>query len=75
LRRFLWWLWSAPLFLFSYTGLIMPGIADGQSNDVTLGFLAVLLLGFFIGALNREDAGPIQERIVALGGLDLETAE
>ena len=70
LRRFLWWLWSAPLFLFSYTGLIMPGIADGQTTEVTLGFLAVLLLGFFISALNREGAGPIQEKIVALAGLE-----
>ena len=54
LRRFLSWLWCAPLFLVLYTSLILHGTASGQPSEVTLGILAALLLGFFIDALNRE---------------------
>ena len=70
LRRFLCWLWCAPLFLMLYTGLITHGTASGHSSEVTLGILAALLLGFFIDALNREGAGPIQEKIALLGRLE-----
>jgi hypothetical protein len=70
LRRFLGWLWCAPLFLLFYTGLITHGAAGGHSSEVTLGILAALLLGFFIDAFNREGAGPIQEKITLLGRLE-----
>jgi hypothetical protein len=73
LRRFLSWLWCAPLFLVLYTGLITHGAANGHSSEVTLGILAALVLGFFIDALNREGAGPIQEKITVLD--QLETAD
>jgi hypothetical protein len=69
LRRFLSWLWCAPLFLLLYTGLITRGTASGRSSEVTLGILAALVLGFFIDALNREGAGPIQEKITLLAQL------
>ena len=59
IRRFLAWLWSAPLFLALYTGLIAPGIEAGHAPQVTLGSIATLLLGFFIVALTREGAGPV----------------
>ncbi len=69
LRRFLCWLWCAPLFLMLYTGLITHGTANGHSSEVALGILAALVLGFFIDALNREGAGPIQEKITLLDRL------
>ena len=70
LRRFLCWLWCAPLFLMLYTGLITHGTANGHSSEVALGILAALVLGFFIDALNREGAGPIQEKITLLDRLE-----
>ena len=69
LRRFLTWLWCAPFFLVAYTDLISPGITAGRSSDISWGLLAALLLGFFISALNREGAGPVQEKIALLGRL------
>jgi hypothetical protein len=70
LRRFLSWLWSAPLFLLLYENLILQGVAGRQPSQVTLGLLAALLLGFFVDALNREGAGPVQEKIALLGRLE-----
>jgi hypothetical protein len=69
MRRFLSWLWGLPLFLLCYIGLIRGGIDTGAPSLVTLGILAVLLLGFFIGALNREGAGPVLEKIALLGAI------
>jgi hypothetical protein len=70
LRRFLCWLWCAPLFLMLYTGLITHGAAGGHPSEVTLGLLAALLLGFFIDAINREGAGPTQEKVALLDRLE-----
>ena len=70
LRRFLSWLWSAPLFLLLYENLIMRGVAGRHPSEVTLGLLAALLLGFFIDALNREGAGPVHDKIALLGRLE-----
>jgi len=70
LRRFLCWLWCAPFFLIVYTDLITPGIERGRSSDISWGLLAALLLGFFISALNREGAGPVQEKIALLSRLE-----
>jgi hypothetical protein len=67
LRRFLGWLWCAPLFLMLYTQLILHGAASRRPSDVTLGILAALLLGFFLNALNRESAGVVREKIAWLG--------
>jgi hypothetical protein len=53
-----------------HTDLIIHGQDSGRSSEVTLGFLAALVLGFFIDALNREGAGPTQEKITLLARLE-----
>jgi hypothetical protein len=61
LRSLVWWLWFAPLFLTMQSGLgARPPLAILQ------GLAAALLCGFFIGALNRERRGQVQEEIGSL---------
>ncbi len=69
LRRFLGWLWCAPLFLMLYSQLILHGAVGGHPSEVTLGILVALLLGFFLSAFNRESAGIVREKIAHLGRL------
>jgi hypothetical protein len=69
LRRFLGWLWCAPLFLMLYTQLILHGAVSRHPSEVTLGILVALLLGFFLNAFNRESAGIVREKIALLGRL------
>jgi hypothetical protein len=66
LRRFLWWLWLAPLLLSLRDHYILAGMAHGRAPSVILGAAGVTLLCFLAAALNREHGGRVQEQIGAL---------
>lgn len=66
LRRFLWWLWLAPLLLALQDRYIHAGMAHGRAATVILGAAGVTLLCFLAAALNREHGGRTQEQIGAL---------
>jgi hypothetical protein len=65
LRRFLRWLWFAPVLLALHARLIEPGAK--ASLLVLLNCVAVGILCFLVAALDREHTGRAQERI---GDLD-----
>ena len=66
LRRFLWWLWLAPLLLALQDHYIHAGLAHGNGGAVILGAAGVTLLCFLAAALYREHGGRTQEQIGAL---------
>jgi hypothetical protein len=66
LRRFLWWLWLAPLLLALQSRYIHAGLAHGNASTVILGAAGVTLLCFLAAALNREHGGRVREQIGAL---------
>ena len=63
LRRFLWWLWLAPLLLALQSRYIHAGLAHGNAGAVILGAAGVTLLCFLAASLNREHGGRTQEQI------------
>jgi hypothetical protein len=63
LRRFLWWLWLAPLLLALQGRYIHAGLAHGNAGAVILGAAGVTLLCFLAAAMNREHGGRTQEQI------------
>ena len=66
LRRFLWWLWAAPILVLIYQQLIQAGLSSNRAVLVTLGSATTILICFLIGAVNREYAGRVQEKIACL---------
>ena len=66
LRRFLWWLWLAPLLLGLQSRYIQAGLAHGQALHVIAGACGVTLLCFLEAALTREHGGRVHEQIGAL---------
>ncbi|MGZ5927443.1 MAG: hypothetical protein ACXWLJ_12265, partial [Rhizomicrobium sp.] len=66
LRRFLWWLWAAPVLIVIYQQLVQAGISANRAVLVTLGSATMILICFLIGAVNRECAGRVQEKIALL---------
>ncbi|MES2293995.1 MAG: hypothetical protein V4527_11905 [Pseudomonadota bacterium] len=66
LRRFLWWLWATPILIMIYQQLIQAGISANRAVLVTLGSATMILICFLIGAVNRECAGRVQEKIELL---------
>jgi hypothetical protein len=62
LRRFLLWLWCAPLILALHGELIAGGFAVHRPILVVGGTVAGLVLCFCIGALNREHGGRVREK-------------
>jgi hypothetical protein len=62
LRRFLLWLWCAPLLLALHGELIATGFAVHRPILVVAGTVAALVLCFCIGALNREHGGRVREK-------------
>jgi hypothetical protein len=63
LRRFLWWLWLAPVLIVTHAKLTAISFAASEQGATLLGSAAALLLCFFISALNREQGGWVQEKI------------
>jgi hypothetical protein len=61
LRRFLRWLWFAPVLVALHARL--AGSASGDSLVVLLNCVAVAILCFLVAALNREHGGRVQEQI------------
>jgi hypothetical protein len=63
LRRFLRWLWFAPVLVALHARSIesVPGAAN--SLTVLLNCVAVAILCFLVAALNREHGGRVQEQI------------
>jgi hypothetical protein len=61
LRRFLRWLWFAPVLVALHIRLAAPGAGD--SLIVLLNCVAAAILCFLVAALNREHGGRVQEQI------------
>lgn len=66
LRRFLCWLWFAPVLLALHVRLVEGGFAAGRSIMIAYGAMASVLLCFCIDALNREQGGRVWEKIELL---------
>jgi hypothetical protein len=67
LRRFLRWLWFAPVLVALHARL--GGAAGGDSLVVLLNGVAAAILCFLVAALNREHGGRVQEQITDLDRL------
>ncbi len=63
LRRFLAWLWAAPLLVLLYEHFIRTGLATGRGVLVMIGSAAVISTCFLVGAVNRECTGRAQEKV------------
>jgi hypothetical protein len=63
LRRFLCWLWFAPALILLQIRLVETGFAAGRSIMIAYGVIAIVLLCFFLNALNREQDGRVREKI------------
>ncbi|HEX4637407.1 MAG TPA: hypothetical protein VH189_14570 [Rhizomicrobium sp.] len=61
LRRFLRWLWFAPVLVALHTRLTDP--AAGDSLIALLNCVATAILWFLVAALNREHGGRVREEI------------
>lgn len=61
-RRFLWWLWFAPL-LAMLNARTESQMAAGKPMLAVLAMVAAILLCFLVVALNREYGGRVQEQI------------
>ena len=71
LRRFLRWLWFAPVLLALHArltgdGLAGHGLAAGWPVSALLDCVAAAILCFLVAALNREHGGRVQEQIGVL---------
>lgn len=66
LRRFLWWLWLAPLLAALHVRAVEGSLAAGNPMPAAFGSVAALLLCFLIAALNREYGGRVQEQVGSL---------
>ncbi|HEY4276502.1 MAG TPA: hypothetical protein VGM68_13515 [Rhizomicrobium sp.] len=62
-RRFLSWLWAAPVLTVIYENLIQAGLSTGRGVLVMIGSAALIAICFLIGSINRECAGRTQEKI------------
>lgn len=63
LRRFLRWLWFAPVLVALHARLAADGLAAGQPLKAMLDCVAAAVLCFLVTALNREHGGRAQEQI------------
>jgi hypothetical protein len=63
LRRFLSWLWAAPILIVLYEQLIRTGLSTNRAVLVTIGSAAVISICFLVSAINRECTGRAQEKI------------
>jgi hypothetical protein len=66
LRRFLRWLWFAPVLLALHARLSddgVQGVTAGRPVSGLLDCVAVAILCFLVMALNREHGGRVQEQI------------
>ena len=63
IRRFMWWLWFAPLLALL---VAMMGRGADQPLLTILGTALMMLAGFWIATFNRERGGWISEKIGAL---------
>jgi hypothetical protein len=63
LRRFLSWLWAAPVLIALYEQLIRTGLSTHRAVLVTMGSVAVISICFLVSAINRECTGRAQEKI------------
>jgi len=63
LRRFLWWLWTAPVLVALHGRMIAEGAAAGRPLLIVLGGVAAFMVCFLVSALNREQDGRLQEEI------------
>ena len=66
LRRFLWWLWFAPVLAALHVSAVQGSLAAGKPMLAAFGGIAALLLCFLIAALNREYGGRVQEQVGSL---------
>ncbi|HET7085169.1 MAG TPA: hypothetical protein VFI23_10395 [Rhizomicrobium sp.] len=71
LRRFLRWLWFAPVLLALHArlagdGLVGSGLTQGRPVSALLDCVAAAILCFLVAALNRENGGQVREQIGAL---------
>lgn len=74
LRRFLWWLWLAPVLVTLHAALIEDGFTARRPLMIVFGSAVTLLLCFCIGVLNREHDGQVQEKIGLLDRMGEENA-
>jgi hypothetical protein len=63
LRRFMAWLWAAPVLAILYERFIHAGISTGRGVIVMIGSVAMISICFLIAAVNRECTGRSQEKI------------
>jgi hypothetical protein len=63
LRRFLLWLWAAPVLVAIYEQLLRGGFSANRAVLVTGGSATLILVCFLVGAINREAMGRAQEKI------------
>lgn len=63
LRRFLLWLWAAPVLGAIYEQLLRNGLSANRAVLVTGGSATLILVCFLVGAINREAMGRVQEKI------------
>jgi len=62
LRRFLSWLWAAPVLIVLYEQLIRTGFTTHRAVLLTMGSAAVIVICFLVSAINRECTGRAQEK-------------
>ena len=65
IRRFMWWLWFAPV-LALLVAMMGRGMRAGQPLLTVIGTALMVLAGFWIATLNRERGGFVSEKIGAL---------
>ena len=66
LRRFLHWLWFAPVLMVLHTRLVSGDTSPVPLDSMvlaSLNFVAFAILCFLLAALNREHGGRVQEQI------------
>ena len=63
LRRFLRWLWFTPVLVALHARLAAGGLEAGRPFPGLLDCVAVAILCFLLGALDREHGGRVQEQI------------
>jgi hypothetical protein len=65
IRRFMWWLWFAPV-LALLVAMIGRGMRADQPLLTVLGTALMVLAGFWIATFNRERGGFVSEKIGVL---------
>jgi hypothetical protein len=66
LRRFLWWLWFAPVLTALGVQAVEHYMAAGKPMLAVFAITAAALLCFLIAALNREYGGRVREQVGTL---------